>query len=129
MYVSKAKAGSPQRSDRDIFTGAVYQQPHITEDKGQHLRINLVKFDPGGRTKWHRHTFEQGLVVVEGRGIVATEAEEHVIEPGDVVIVAPNEKHWHGATETTSMAHFSINQPGETTVLEPVERIRTQAAG
>jgi quercetin dioxygenase-like cupin family protein len=30
------------------------------------------------------------------------------IFPGDVVWFAPNEKHWHGATPTTSMTHIAI---------------------
>jgi len=49
------------------------------------------------------------------------------VEPGDVVLIPAGEKHWHGGTETTAMAHISIGTPGETTVLEAVESIR--AAG
>ena len=127
MYVSKGKDADPQLTTRDMFTGRVHQHPHITEANGKTLRINLVRFEPGGRTKWHTHGFEQGLIVVEGKGIVATEAGEQVIEPGDVVVIAQGEKHWHGGTETTGMAHFSINQsPAESTVLEPVTEVKTK---
>ncbi|HLF72477.1 MAG TPA: cupin domain-containing protein [Dehalococcoidia bacterium] len=125
MHISKGKDVDLQRSSRDIFTGSVYQHTHIDDATGKRLRINLVKFAPGGRTTWHTHSFEQGLVIVEGRGIVATEAHEHVVEPGDVIVIPPEEKHWHGGTETTSMAHYSINQEGKTTVLEPVEKVLT----
>jgi quercetin dioxygenase-like cupin family protein len=125
MHISKGKNVDLQRSSRDIFTGSVYQHTHIDESTGRELRMNLVKFAPGGRTTWHTHSFEQGLIIVEGRGIVATEAGEQVVEPGDVVVIAPLEKHWHGGTETTSMAHYSINQIGETKVLEPVEKVLT----
>jgi quercetin dioxygenase-like cupin family protein len=30
------------------------------------------------------------------------------IRPGDVVWIPPGEKHWHGATRTTSMTHIAI---------------------
>ena len=127
MYVSKGKDADPKLSTRDMFTGRVHQHPHITEAQGKTLRVNLVRFEPGGRTKWHTHGFEQGLIVLEGKGIVATEAGEQVIEAGDVVVIPLGEKHWHGATETTGMSHFSINQaPAESTVLEPVTEVKTK---
>jgi hypothetical protein len=30
------------------------------------------------------------------------------IRPGDVVWIAPGEKHWHGAAPTTAMAHIAV---------------------
>jgi quercetin dioxygenase-like cupin family protein len=30
--------------------------------------------------------------------------------PGDVIIIAPNEKHWHGAAPTTAMTHIAIQE-------------------
>lgn len=30
------------------------------------------------------------------------------IRPGDVVWMAPGEKHWHGAAPTTAMMHIAI---------------------
>ena len=30
------------------------------------------------------------------------------IRPGDVAWCPPGEKHWHGATSTTAMAHIAI---------------------
>ena len=83
MHVSKGKDANPQLSTRDMFTGRVHQHPHITEQHGKSLRITCA-LPARWRTKWHRHGFEQGLIVLEGKGIVANEQAEHVIEPGDV---------------------------------------------
>lgn len=124
MQVFRHREARPQRDERDIFTGVVESQGLVGEALGSQVFLTLVRFSAGGRTKWHSHSFDQGLVITEGRGVVATELEENVVEPGDVVYVAPHEKHWHGGTESTAMAHIAINQPGETTVLEPVERLR-----
>jgi quercetin dioxygenase-like cupin family protein len=127
MHVSKGKDANLQVTTRDMFTGHVETHSHITDAHAKALRVNLVHVEPGGRTKWHTHTFEQGLIVLEGKGIVATEAGEHVIETGDVVLIPQGEKHWHGATETTGMSHFSINpSAGESTVIEPVTEVKTK---
>jgi hypothetical protein len=32
------------------------------------------------------------------------------IRPGDVIWIAPGEKHWHGATPTTAMTHTAIQE-------------------
>jgi quercetin dioxygenase-like cupin family protein len=51
----------------------------------------------------------QKLVVTAGSGRVqrwGRPIEE--IRPGDVVIIAPGEKHWHGASPTTAMTHIAI---------------------
>lgn len=122
MHVIRGDSAHLERAVRDIFTGEVHTHTYVDEQIGEHLRITLVRFSPGGRTTWHTHAFEQGLIIVEGSGILANDAGEHEVGPGDIVIVRPGERHWHGATETTAMAHLSIVTPGETTVLEPVMR-------
>jgi quercetin dioxygenase-like cupin family protein len=121
----RGKERHTEATSREIFTGAVETATYVDERIAEHLRLTLVRFAAGGRTKWHRHAFEQALVITEGKGIVATGEQEHVVEPGDVVIIPAGEKHWHGGTESDSMAHFSITTPGETTVLEPVESVKT----
>jgi quercetin dioxygenase-like cupin family protein len=127
VQVVRGKEHRAQPATGEIFTGEVERLAYTEVATAKHLRLGLVRFKPGGRTRWHTHTFEQGLVITEGRGIVATEDAEYVVEPGDVVIVPAGEKHWHGGTESTSMAHVSIATPGDTTVLEPVETLRTRA--
>ena len=126
MHVARRKDATLTSSVTSaMFTGQVSGAGLSDQSTAKQLFLRLVRFSPGGRTVWHTHSFEQGLVIVEGKGIVATEAQENVVEAGDIVIVVPDEKHWHGATETTAMAHVAINGPGETTPMEPVERIRT----
>ena len=126
MHVARSKGAKLQPGGPPVFTGEVNSTGLSDQSTATQLFLRYVKFSPGGRTVWHTHPFEQGLVIVEGRGIVASEAQENVVEPGDIVIVAPNEKHWHGAGEKTGMAHIAINQAGGTTALEPVTEIRTK---
>jgi quercetin dioxygenase-like cupin family protein len=125
VQVSLYKETKLEPQVRAMFTGGVSSAP-IGDAVDGNSHINVVKFDAGGRTKWHTHPFAQALIVVEGKGIVATEDKENVVEPGDVVIIPAGQKHWHGATETTSMAHVNVNGNGEAQILEAVDKIRTQ---
>jgi quercetin dioxygenase-like cupin family protein len=60
---------------------------------------------------------------------VATESQgERVVEAGDVVVFGTNEKHWHGGTNSTGMAHIAVNLAGSSQVLEEVEKIQTPDA-
>lgn len=114
------------RTGQPIFTGEVHSHGLVDDTMTEQTRLMLVKFSPGGRTKWHTHSFEQALVIVDGRGIVATESQgERVVAPGDVVVFGKNEKHWHGGTNTTGMSHIAVNMAGTNQVLEEVEKIQT----
>jgi quercetin dioxygenase-like cupin family protein len=70
-----------------------------------------VTFEPGARTAWHSHPLGQTLIVTAGCGRVQCwggPVEE--IHPGDVIRIAPGEKHWHGAAPTTAMTHIAIQE-------------------
>lgn len=70
----------------------------------------LVTFAPGARTAWHTHPAGQMLIVTEGRGWIQEEGGEKLeINPGDVVWIPVGVNHWHGATETSGMAHIAIS--------------------
>jgi quercetin dioxygenase-like cupin family protein len=51
-------------------------------------------------------------------------SEARALGPGDVVIIAPGVKHWHGAAKDSWFEHLSIAVPGEECSnewLEPVD--------
>ena len=92
--------------------GKVYTQFLLQEAfGGDKIQIINVKFAPGARNKFHTHTTEQILFVIEGEGIVATRDDEQIVTPGTLIYFAPGEEHWHGATEYSSFAHLSIINP------------------
>ncbi|HVL24259.1 MAG TPA: cupin domain-containing protein, partial [Thermomicrobiales bacterium] len=81
-------------------------------------RVTAVTFLDGARNAWHRHTTEQVLVVTHGEGIVANDEGEREIAAGDVVLIQPNERHWHGARPGRDMTHLAILLPGTMTIDE-----------
>jgi 4-carboxymuconolactone decarboxylase len=83
--------------------------------------VFLVEFEPGGRTNWHAHSAPQLLLVKAGRGLVQKWGEPVVeMSAGDAITIEPNEKHWHGAAPSSSMAHFAVNLNFTTKWFEPV---------
>jgi quercetin dioxygenase-like cupin family protein len=70
-----------------------------------------VSFEPGARTAWHSHPLGQTLLVTEGTGWIQKWGELVVeIRKGDVIWIPAGTKHWHGATQTSSMTHIAITE-------------------
>lgn len=76
------------------------------------LAVFAVHFDAGGRTKPHVHHSGQVLYVTEGEGIVANADGRRTVRPGDVITVARDEWHWHGATPDAPMTHLTVQITG-----------------
>ena len=88
------------------FTGKSYLNPLATK---ANCNIANVNFEPGCINKWHEHTVPQILVCVAGEGWVQEEGKPaHKITPGDVYVVSPNTRHWHGAAKDSWFSHLSI---------------------
>ena len=95
----------------DNFTGRVRIDPLFQAPAPARATGGSVTFEPGARTAWHAHPLGQTLIVTSGCGWVQRwggPVEE--IRPGDVVSIAPGEKHWHGATAATAMTHIAIQE-------------------
>ena len=88
------------------------------------MAISNVTFEPGARTIWHSHPLGQTLIVTDGTGWVrGWGGEVQEIRAGDVVRIPPNQKHWHGATATTSMTHISVVEHLNGRNVEAMERV------
>ena len=85
-------------------TGEVWFDPILPKTDG--VDVGTVVFSPNGRTVWHQHEYGQLLQITSGYGFVCKEGESpHRVRAGDTVWIAPNERHWHGATSSTLMSH------------------------
>lgn len=111
MDIKRSGSQPSGQGPSEWFTGTVRIDPLHSAPDPARVAMASVTFEPGARTAWHTHPLGQTLIVTFGRGWVQREGgliEE--IAPGDVVWFEPNEKHWHGATATTAMAHVAIQE-------------------
>jgi len=107
-----------------LVHGAVRIDPLFQPNDSRRAAAATVTFEAGARTAWHTHPLGQTLIVISGCGWAQREGgpvEE--IHPGDVVWFSPNEKHWHGATPTTSMTHIAIQENLNGKVAEWMEKV------
>ena len=115
VIIEEKKLTAEKRSG-GIFIGTVDYTQLINRDTGsEEFRSAIVTFPPGTRNKFHVHDHEQILYIIEGKGIVATEKEERLVEVGDIILIPTGENHWHGATQDSTFSHLFITRSGTKT--------------
>ena len=98
----------------DYFVGQSYLSPVSTEQ----IPIYNVTFEPACRNNWHIHHAKSGggqmLICIGGRGWYQEYGKEpRELNPGDIVNIPAEVKHWHGAAKESWFAHLAIEIPGE----------------
>lgn len=106
--------GEKNEAFAKYFTGQSYLNMLTTEG----VIIGNVTFEPGCRNNWHIHHANSGggqiLLCTAGRGYYQEWGQPaREMQPGDVVVIPPEVKHWHGAAPDSWFAHLAVEVPGE----------------
>ncbi len=110
-----------EAADARTFVGRARIKRLAAGRAGTPVVVYRVEFEDGGRTNWHTHSGAQWLLVVDGAiRVQRWGAPAEDVEAGDAVLIAPGEKHWHGAAPGGRGVHFAINVDATTEWLEPV---------
>ena len=113
------------------FTGQAWLA-RLTTDAALNVPVSNVTFSPGCRNNWHSHTGGQLLIAVGGRGYYQEKGRPaRELLPGDVVEIAPDVVHWHGAAPDSWFSHLVVECNPATNVntwLEPVDDAQYDAA-
>jgi len=121
--ISDFPTGEENTAYAQYFTGKSWLAP-LTNDKNLNVPLGNVTFEPGCRNNWHSHTGGQLLIVVGGEGLYQERGKMAMyLKAGDVVEIAPNVEHWHGATSNCWFSHLFTNgspATNENNWLEPV---------
>jgi len=124
MQIRRSGSTPSGKGPADYFSGSVRVDPLNDAPDPARVIVAHVTFEPGARTAWHTHPLGQTLIVTSGAGraqLWGGPIEE--IRPGDVVWIAPGEKHWHGATATTAMTHIAIQERLNGSAVEWLEHV------
>ena len=90
------------------FTGRSWLAP-LTSMSELGVPMFNVTFEPGCRNNWHSHTGGQILIVIEGEGYYQERGQQaRHLRPGDVVEIAPDVVHWHGAAPDSWFSHIAV---------------------
>lgn len=127
MKITRLGSKPSVRGPMDWFTGSVRIDPLFDATETARASGGSVTFEPGARTAWHKHPRGQILIVTAGLGRVQHEGGQiETIRPGDVVRIAPDERHWHGAGAETSMTHIAIQEAQDGKVVDWMEHVRDE---
>ena len=115
-----------------FFTGTSYLNP-LTEPADGVFMAN-VTFEPSCRNNWHIHHAAKGggqiLLCVAGEGWYQEWGKPaRALAPGDVVVIPPEVKHWHGAKKDGRFSHIAVEVPGENTSNEWLEEVDDEHYG
>lgn len=119
--------GSENTAYAKYFVGNSYLNPLTVPGESAVFLAN-VTFEPKCRNNWHIHHAKSGggqiLICTAGEGWYQEEGKQAIsLEPGKVITIPANVKHWHGAKKDSWFSHIAVEVPGEETSnewLEPV---------
>jgi quercetin dioxygenase-like cupin family protein len=119
LRIIRAGARPTTRAPAANFTGTVFSDEVVVGVAPSRMRASVVSFTPGARTAWHSHPVGQTLYCLSGAGRVQREGEPvQELRPGDVVLIPPDVRHWHGAAPDRLFSHLAmseLNDKGEGT--------------
>ena len=122
--------GQENAAYAQYFIGNSYLNPLTVPGECAVFLAN-VTFEPGCRNSWHIHHAKTGggqlLICTAGSGWYQEEGKEAVsLEPGMVITIPPEVKHWHGAKKDSWFSHIAVEVPGEETSNEWLEAVDDQ---
>src|SRR2546429_8374911 len=127
MHLTRNGSQPSARGPAEYFTGTVRVDPLFKAPEPARASGAYVTFEPCARSNWHTHPLGQTLIVTSGCGFVQSWGGPiRAIRPGDVVWGPPGEKHWHGASPTTSMTHIAIQEELHGRVVDWLEKGRDE---
>lgn len=109
--------GNPNTAYAKYFIGNSFLNP-LTKPGESSVFLANVTFEPGCRNNWHIHHAESGggqiLVCTAGSGWYQEFGKPaQSLNPGSVVVIPANVKHWHGAKADSWFSHIAVEVPGE----------------
>ena len=119
MQAIKGVSIPHSEADEDNFILPASMQRLLGRNDELPVRLYRVTFGEGSRTNWHLHNDIQVLFGLSGICLVANrQGSEILLNPGDVVVIDPEEEHWHGAAPGEEGEHLAINLGTDTTWLD-----------
>ena len=121
----------PIGAPNDVYAKYFIGQSYIAPVSTSQVKIYNVTFEPKCRNNWHIHHAKSGggqmLIAVGGRGYYQEWGKEPIeMNPGDVINIPANVKHWHGAAPDSWFSHLAVEIEGEETSNEWLEEVKDE---
>ena len=124
----KSASPFPIGEENTAFAKYFIGKSYLCGLSAEQIGIANVTFEPGCRNNWHiHHGGGQILLCTAGRGYYQEWGKApQELNPGDVVNIPPEVKHWHGAAPDSWFAHIAISVPSADGSCEWLEAVDTE---
>ena len=96
------------------YLGEAWLNPLIRSDESLSYNITKATFKANSTLNWHKHTDQQVLIIVSGKGYYQEKGKQPiVIREGDVLKCSANTDHWHTSSKDLDATYLAIYK-GET---------------
>ena len=96
------------------YLGEAWLNPLIRSDESLSYNITKATFKANSTLNWHKHTDQQVLILVSGKGYYQEKGKQPiVIKEGDVIRCSANTEHWHASSKEQDVTYLAIYK-GET---------------
>ena len=113
-----------ERAPAEYFTGIVWFKALVPADEILFTQIGNVVFEPGARNNWHTHPGGQILIATAGIGYYQEKGSPiQILHAGDVVKIAPDIVHWHGASPDSAFTHIAVNSNTQKGIVEWLDKV------
>lgn len=94
--------------------GEAWLNPLIRSDESISYNLTKATFKANSTLNWHKHTDQQVLIVVSGKGYYQEKGKQPiVIREGDILKCSANTEHWHSSSKDHDVTYLAIYK-GET---------------
>ena len=96
------------------YLGEALLNPLIRAAESLYYNITKATFKANSTLNWHKHTDQQVLILVSGKGYYQEKGKQPiVIKEGDVIRCSANTEHWHASSKEQDVTYLAIYK-GET---------------
>ena len=96
------------------YLGEAWLNPLIRSDESLSYNITKATFKANSTLNWHKHTDQQVLIIVSGKGYYQEKGKQPIlIKEGDVIRCTSNTEHWHASSKEQDVTYLAIYK-GET---------------
>lgn len=96
------------------YLGEAWLNPLIRSDESLSYNLTKATFKANSTLNWHKHTDQQVLIVVGGKGYYQEKGKQPImIKEGDILKCTANTEHWHSSSKEKDVTYLAIYK-GET---------------
>lgn len=91
------------------YIGEAWLNSILRSDEFLSYNITKATFKANSTLNWHKHTDQQVLIIVSGKGYYQEKGKQPiVIKEGDVLRCSANTEHWHASSKEQDVTYLAI---------------------